>query len=159
MRACCCCVAIGVILGGLAGTARAEPANLIYAEALGKGGPYGVGYERTITPRLGIGAVASFAVIRQQQLATLAPYLHVAIARSRSRRHAVFGELGLVIVHSRVPSPVASWDGTSDTGAGGLAAVGYELAGDRVVMRTYLAAELGEGGLAPWLGIAIGVRL
>jgi hypothetical protein len=153
-------IAIAAVLACAGATpARAEPANFVYAEALGKGGPYGVGYERAIAPRLGIGAVASFAVIRQQQLATVAPYLHVAILRSGSGRHALFGELGLVVVHSRVPSPVASWDGTSDTGAGGLAALGYELAGTRVVTRAYLAAELGEGGLAPWLGIAIGVRL
>jgi hypothetical protein len=143
----------------LAAPAHAEPAaraNLVYAEALGKGGPYGVGYERAITPRLALGAVASFAVLRDQQLATLAPYVHVRIA---GRRNVLYGDVGLAIVHSRVPSPVAGWDGDSDTGAGGLAALGYERAGDRVVFRAYAAVMAGEGGVAPAIGLALGVRL
>jgi hypothetical protein len=131
--------------------------TLIYGELLGKGGPYGLGVEHAITPRLALGAVVSVAVIRDQQLYTLAPYVHVTIGRRG--RHALFGELGLAIVHSRIPSPVASWDGTSDTGAGGVATLGWERRGARTVIRSYVAAELGEGGLAPWLGLAFGVRL
>jgi hypothetical protein len=51
-----------------------------------------------------------------------------------------------------------SWDGTSDTGGGGIATLGWELAGSRVVFRAYGAVEAGEGGVAPWLGFALGVR-
>ena len=131
--------------------------TLVYGELLGKGGPYGVGVERAITPRLAIGAVVSAAVLRDQQLYTLAPYLHITVGRRG--RHALFGELGAMLVHSRVPSPVPAWDGTSDTGGGGVATLGWERAGDRLVVRAYGAAMVGEGGVAPWLGVAIGVRL
>jgi hypothetical protein len=131
--------------------------TLVYGELLGKGGPYGLGVERAITPRLAIGAVVSAAVLRDQQLYTLAPYLHVTIGRRG--RHALFGELGGMVVHSHVPSPVPAWDGTSDTGGGGVATLGWERAGDRLVVRAYGAVMVGEGGIAPWLGVAIGVRL
>ena len=140
----------------IAGPARAEPANLVYVELLGKGGPYGLGFERTITGRLALGAVVSYAVIRDQHLATAAPYLHATIGRRG--RHALFGELGAVLVHSRIPSPVPGWDGMSDTGGGGVVTLGYELAARRVVLRAYLAGMAGEGGVAPWLGVAFGVR-
>src|SRR5689334_14712511 len=89
--------------------AAADERTLVYGELLGKGGPWGVGVEHPITSQLALGAVASFAPIRGQQLYTLAPYLHVTL------RRWLYGELGAVIVHSRVPSPVMSWDGTSDT--------------------------------------------
>lgn len=150
-------LALAPTLSASAAYADDEPRRgLVYAELLGKGGPYGVGYERAITGRLSLGVTGSFAVIRQQQLTTIAPYLHVLIARRG--RNALFGELGASIVHSRVPSPVATWDGMSDTGGGGLAALGYERAGDRLVFRVGLSAVAGEGGLAPWGGIAIGVK-
>jgi hypothetical protein len=145
-------LAVVVVVLGLAGVARAE--QLVYVEALGKAGLYGVGYERAITPRLALGGVASYAVIRDQQLATAAPYLHATLVRGR--RHALFGELGLVLVHSRIPSPVATWDGMAETGAGGVAAVGWERRG-RLVVRAQAAVLAGEGGVAPWLGFAVGV--
>ena len=154
--------------------ARAEPAprrTLLYVELLGKGGPYGVGVERSITPRLALGAVGSYAIVGGQHLATAAPYLHATIVRGG--HHALFGELAAMLVHSRVPSPVLGWDGTSDTGGGGMATVGWELNGRqlrcrhcagsiswgrRLVLRTYLAVAVGEGGVAPWMGIVFGVR-
>src|SRR5687767_12516593 len=96
--------ALAVILVG--GVAHAEPEHphLIYVEAGGKAGAYGVGYELSITPRLALGAVASYAVLRDQHIATGSPYLHATLLRGT--RHALFGELGFVLVHSRIPSPV-----------------------------------------------------
>lgn len=141
----------------------AEPAapegrrTFVYAELLGKGGPWGVGVERQLAPRLALGAVVSAAVIRGQQLYTVAPYVHAAIGRGRG--HALFGELGAALVHSRIPSPVPMWTGASDTGGGGIAALGWEYARARLGVRAYLAAALGEGGLAPFAGAAIGARL
>jgi hypothetical protein len=160
----CVVVALVAVAGPAAADVEAEaritaPARrtLVYGELLGKGGPYGLGVERAITPRLALGAVASFAVVRDQQLYTLAPYAHLTI--SRRGRHALFGEVGGMIVHSRIPSPVPRWDGISDTGGGGVAALGWERAGDRIVVRAYGALMVGEGGVAPWLGVALGVRL
>lgn len=139
--------------------ATAEPApreHLVYVEAFGKSGLYGLGYERTLTPRLALGAAGSFAVVRDQQLLTLSPYVHAKLVRGR--RHALFTDLGLTFVHSRIPSPVSDWEGMSDSGAGGFASLGWERDGRRLVLRAAASVFVGEGGVAPWLGFAIGVR-
>lgn len=141
-------------------TASTEPAapskNLFYAELGGKAGLYGVGYERALTSRLSLGVAASYVVLRDQHIATVAPYIHATIVRGT--RHALFAELGSTFVHSRIPSPVPDWDGMSDSGGGGFASLGWERATRRLVMRTSASVVAGEGGLAPWLGFAIGVR-
>src|SRR5688500_18562375 len=106
----------------LASTAQAE--DLIYVEALGKGGAYGVGYEHELMPGLGVGAAASFMLIEGQQVYTFAPYLHLSLLGER--RHKLFSELGAVLAHSRIPSPVEDWDGMTDTGSGGFFSLGHE---------------------------------
>src|SRR5436853_1764892 len=50
-----------VACSALAAPARAD--NLVYGELLGKGGPWGLGFEHAIAPRMGIGAVGSVAVL------------------------------------------------------------------------------------------------
>lgn len=157
-----------LVLAGLHGTARAddaevrvraepEPARgLVYVEALGKAGLYGVGYERAITPRLALGGAVSYVRLRGQHVATAAPYLHATLLRGR--RHALFGELGLVLAHSRITSPVEGWDGMAETGSGGVAALGWERRGRRVVVRAQGSVLAGEGGATPWLGLALGWR-
>lgn len=130
--------------------------HLVYGELLGKGGLYGVGYELAITPRLAIGAAGSFAVVREQQLLTVAPYVHATLVRGD--HDALFTELGPVLVHSHIPSPVDDWDGMSDTGGGGFVSLGWERAWRHLVVRTSGSVVAGEGGVSPWLGFAIGVR-
>lgn len=130
--------------------------NLVYVELGGKAGAYGVGYERAIAPWLGLGFAGSFLVVRDQQISTGAAYLHATVARHR--KHAAFVELGAILAHSKIPSPVDSWDGMSDTGGGGVLGVGWERAGRHVVVRAQGQVLAGEGGLAPWAGVAIGVR-
>lgn len=130
--------------------------HLVYAELLGKAGVYGVGYEYTLSPRLAVGAAASYASVRDQQVATLSPYLHVSIVRGA--HHGLYGELGAVVAHSRIPSPVDDWDGMADTGAGGIASLGWERASRHLVLRASGSLVVGGGGAAPWLGLAIGVR-
>jgi hypothetical protein len=138
--------------------ASAEPASrhLVYVELLGKGGLYGVGYEYAIAPWLGFGGAASFAQVRGEQTFTVSPYLHLTALASG--RHALFGEVGAILAHARVPSPVMGWDGASDTGGGGFAALGWEYRRRHVVLRTSAAIVAGEGGVAPMLGFAIGAR-
>ena len=133
------------------------PRHTVYAEALGKAGPYGIGYELGITPRLALGIAASYAVVSDQQLSTVAPYVHADLIRGK--RHSMFGDFGLIVVHSRIPSPVPEWDGMSDTGAGGQASIGWEWRPWRLIMRTSLGVAVGEGDPAPFLGYAIGARL
>ncbi len=137
--------------------AAPEPSNnLFYAEVGGKAGLYGVGYERTLTSRLSLGIAASFVVLRDQQITTAAPYVHGTIVRGK--KNALYAELGAAFVHSKLPSPVDDWDGMSDSGGGGFASVGWERATRHLVLRTSGSLVAGEGGLAPWLGFAIGVR-
>ncbi len=137
-------------------SAQADDANLVYVEAGGKAGLYGVGYERVLTSRLAIGAAASFAVVRDQQLTTVSPYLHLRVLGTG--RHRLFTELGASFVHSRIPSPVDDWDGMTDSGGGGFASLGWERDGEHIVVRTAASVVVGEGGLAPWVGILIGVK-
>lgn len=131
------------------------PANLIYVELLGKAGAYGLGYERRITDRLSLGAAGSYADVRAQQITTVSPYLH---ARLLGRRNQLFSELGAVFVHTHIPSPVPEWDGMSDSGGGGFAALGWQRDWKHVVLRAHGSVMVGEGRATPWGGVAIGVK-
>src|SRR5262249_41040112 len=138
-------------------TARAARADVAYVEALGKAGAYGVGYDHELGWRsLAAGGAASFIVVRGQQLLTLAPYLHAPILERRF--HSLFAELGADLVRSKIPSPVADWSGTSTTGAGGFASLGWQRTGRRVVLRGSAALAIGRGGMGPMLGFAVGVK-
>jgi hypothetical protein len=136
-------------------TATAEPSNLFYVELLGKAGAYGVGYERHITERLSLGIAGSYADLRGQQVSTATPYVH---ARLLGRTHTLFTELGAVFVHTRTPSPVPEWDGMSDSGGGGFAAVGWQRDWKHVLVRASASVLVGEGRATPWLGVAFGVK-
>ncbi len=137
--------------------APAEPSkNLFYAEVGGKAGLYGIGYERALTSRLSLGVAGSYIVLRDQHIATAAPYVHATIVRGE--RNALYADLGAALVHSRIPSPVPDWDGMTDTGGGGFASIGWERFSRHLVFRTSGSIVVGEGGVAPWLGFAIGVR-
>ncbi len=130
--------------------------NLFYVELGGKAGLYGVGYERRLTDRLSLGAAGSYAVVRDQQLVTLTPYLHVALLEGK--KNGLFTELGATFVHSSIASPVDDWDGMTDSGGGGYASLGWERKSRHVVFRAAASVVAGEGGVAPWFGLAIGVR-
>ena len=136
--------------------AAAPSRHLVYVELLGKGGLYGVGYEHTIAPWLAFGGAASYSVLREQSVATVAPYLHLTPVAGE--RHALFTEVGAILAHTHVPSPVMGWDGYSDTGSGGYLALGWEYRRRHVVLRTSGAVVAGEGGVAPMVGFAIGAR-
>lgn len=143
--------------GGDVSTADAPPSrHLFYVEALGKGGLYGVGYEYSAKPWLGLGGALSYSNIRDEQVFTASPYVHLTALQGK--RHALFGELGAIIAHSRVPSPVMNWDGMSDSGVGGFATVGWEYRRGHLVLRTSGGVAVGEGGAAPMLGFSIGFR-
>lgn len=138
--------------------ASADVSNhLVYGEVLGKAGLYGIGYEYKLTDRLAVGGAASFAVIRDQQVTTFSPYVHGTILGGS--HHRLFGEFGAVIAHSKLPSPVMGWDGMSDTGGGSFASLGWERAGEHLVLRASASLIIGEGGVAPMLGFVIGMPL
>jgi hypothetical protein len=132
-----------------------ESKNLVYGEVLGKAGLYGVGYEHALTGRLSLGAAASYAMINDQQVATIAPYLHVRILGSH--RHRFFGEIGAVVARSHLPSPVMGWDGMTDSGVGAFTSLGWERRTQHLVLRVSASLVVGTGGIAPMLGFMIGV--
>ena len=135
----------------------ALPRHTVYVEALGKAGPYGIGYELGITPRLALGIAASYVTLSDQQLTTVAPYVHGESVRGM--KHSMYADVGLIVVRSHVPSPVPEWDGMTETGAGMQATLGWEWRPWRLVMRTSMGVAAGEGGVAPFLGFAVGARL
>jgi hypothetical protein len=138
--------------------ARAEPPSphLIYVEVLGKGGAYGIGYEYTLMRWLAVGGAGSFAVVGDQQITTAAPYIHTTLLGQRE--HRLFGELGAILAHSRIPSPVTDWKGMSNTGTGGFLSLGYEHATRHVVLRASGSIVAGDGGVGPMVGLSIGAR-
>jgi hypothetical protein len=148
--------ALGLLaVAALSTGARAD--DVVYVEALGKAGPYGLGYEHSIEARISIGAAASYISMEGQQLYTFSPYIHGTLAGAH--RHRVFSEVGAVLAHSRIPSPVDDWEGMADTGGGGFLSFGYEYARGHFLARASGAVVAGEGGLAPMIGLAVGAHL
>ena len=130
--------------------------HLIYVELLGKAGAYGLGYEYTVMPWLALGVAGSFAVVSDQQIATAAPYLHFTLLGHN--HHRMYTEIGGVLAHSRIPSPVSDWKGINNTGGGGFWSLGYEHTSKHVVVRASGSAVAGAGGLGPMIGLSIGAR-
>ncbi|MEO8843047.1 MAG: hypothetical protein ABI591_12720 [Kofleriaceae bacterium] len=144
------------ILCCLLGWCSQARADVIYGELLGKAGQYGVGYEHPITERLSLGGAGSIAILRGQQIYTATPYVHADLITRGA--NGMFLELGAVIAHSRIPSPVTNWSGTSETGGGGFLSLGYQRTEHWLVMRAALSVVVGEGGAAPAVGFAFGVK-
>jgi hypothetical protein len=130
--------------------------HLVYVEALGKGGLYGVGYERALLPWLSLGGAGSWSALRGQHVTTLAPYAHATVLGRG--HHALFGELGAIVARSSIASPVMDWDGLTTWGGGGFANLGYEHASRHVVLRASAGVVVGRGGAQPMVGFAIGAR-
>jgi hypothetical protein len=139
-----------------AATAPAARRVAIYGEALGKGGPWGIGVDVSLGRRLGIGAVGSFVPLDGQRLLVLSPYL--SVYPLGGARHRWFVDAGPQLINLATPSPVPEWKGTSSTGLGGEVSSGYEYRG-RVFVRAYGMAVIGKHGPAPWLGLSMGWSL
>jgi hypothetical protein len=71
------------------------------------------------------------------------------------RRHRLFVDVGPQVIRVSTPSPVPEWMGTSSTGIGAQASVGYERRGPLLV-RVFAMVAAGENGVAPWLGVDVG---
>ncbi len=139
-------------------TAASAPAapdrhHAVYAELLGKGGLWGLGYDYSLSDRLTLGSVASFYILEDQRVAALSPYLGILIARGGA--HAWFAHAGPQFVHVWSPSSVPEWSGESDTGIGGELSTGYEYRSG-VLTRVFVQGVVGDGGATPWLGASLG---
>ena len=144
-----------VVLGVLASAlpASAERTNGIYAEVLGKGGLWGLGFDHRVHHRLTVGAVGSGYSLEGQRYISLSPYLGTYLLRSG--RNAWFADAGAQFVYAWAPSPVPEWSGMSSTGVGAILSSGYELRG-RFLYRAFVHGAIGKGGVAPWLGMSFG---
>ncbi len=142
--------------GGVAAARVEARPNAIYIEALGKGGVWGLGYERHLATWLGVGGVASFTMLDGQRMYSLTPYVLVYPARSGA--HGLFVDGGANLIRIDTPSPVPEWDGMTESGIGAEMSAGYEYRGT-LLLRLYVQAVAGKGGVAPWGGASIGWTL
>ncbi len=140
----------------VAGASPVGRRNAAYVELLGKGGAWGLGYQRHVRDWLGVGAVASYLPIDGQRLMVLAPY--VALYPVGRGRHRWFVDAGPQVVRLATPSPVPEWDGTSSTGVAAHLSSGYEYRG-RLLVRAYVMGVAGRQGASPWGGVSIGWNL
>jgi len=147
------------LAASLATTSRpawGERPHTVYAELFGKGGLWGLGYDYRYG-RYGVGGAVSAYVLDAQRVLSLSPYVTFSIAEHG--RHGWFVQAGPQLVRLETPSPVPEWDGTSSTGIGAQLSSGWEYRGERWLVRSYLMAAVGQGGVAPWLGVDLGWRL
>ncbi len=149
----------GMVAGVLARPAFAEPPprrHAAYVELLGKGSLWGAGYDYQVSRWLAFGAVASFFVVRGEQIVSFSPYLGgYPLGHGR---HRLFAQTGPLVVHKETPSPVPEWPGTSDTGVAAELSLGYEYRGP-ILLRGYGMLSAGKGGVYPWLGLSVGWAL
>lgn len=134
-------------------TAGAERKNGVYLEAFGKGGLWGLGYDRRIVRRVSIGVVGSGYSSEGQRYATLAPYLGFYLARHG--RSAWFADAGAQLTKVWADSPVPEWPGETWNGAAAMVSSGYEFRGP-IIVRVFVHGVFGKGGALPWVGFGLG---
>lgn len=127
--------------------------HVIYAELLGKGGLFGVGYDYLVEPWLAVGTALSYVVLDGQHVGTWSPYLGVYLLGRK--RHHWYVHAGPQFVYLRAPSSVPEWPGRSSFDLGGELTTGYEFRGP-LRIRVSLMGVAGKGGFVPWLGLSLG---
>jgi hypothetical protein len=133
--------------------AAEEHPNAVYAEALGKGGLWGIGFDHRVSRHALLGVVGSTYLLEGQGYVTLSPYLGLYVVRAG--HSSWFVDVGAQLAHVWTDSPVPEWSADSSTGVGGLASTGYEYR-SRLLLRIYIHGVLGKGGALPWLGTSVG---
>ncbi len=148
-------VGLALATSGGISVAHASPErpNALYAELLGKGGAWGIGYDHELSGRFAVGAVASFSPLDGQRLYTLSPYLGMTLV-GRGHHHW-FVDAGPQVERLVTPSPVPEWKGMTSTDFGAEMSSGYEYR-DHFLFRIYGEAIAGARGVEPWVGISIG---
>ena len=126
----------------------------LYLEIFGKGGLYGVGYDYRWKRLVGVGVVASAYQIGSERTLSLSPYL--SLYPLRRGHHSWFAQAGPRLVTSKVNSPVPGWEGDRSTSMGAQLSSGYEYE-NRILMRAFVMAVAGQGGVSPWAGVSVGV--
>jgi hypothetical protein len=131
-------------------------AAAVYVELLGKGGLWGVGADYRFDEHWRAGAVVSATRLDDETLTSVTPY--VAGSFLVRGHHSWYLDAGPHVAHLSMPSPVPEWHGMSSTGVGLDVSTGYEFR-DKLVVRVFGMATIGDGGVAPWLGASFGWTL
>jgi len=122
-------------------------------ELLGKNGLYGLGYDRALSDRLGVGGAVAWFTVESEEVLSIAPYANFyPLAGSR---WALALQAGAQVVHVKVPSRIVGWSGTSATGLAGQVSAGFEYR-SAVLCRFLVSGVFGRGGARPWAGLALG---
>lgn len=127
--------------------------HAIYAELLGKGGLFGIGYDYQVEPWLAVGTAISYVVLDGQHVGTWSPYFGLYLLGRK--RHRLYVHVGPQFVYLRTPSSVPEWPARSSFDLGGELTAGYEYRGPLLV-RAALLGVAGKGGVVPWLGLSLG---
>lgn len=132
---------------------RESRPNVIYAEIMGKGGLYGIGYDRSILPWLGVGAAFSYYDLFGARAMFICPYLNLyPIA---GVKNALLVQAGPEIIYAWASTGMINWAGDSAMGVGGQLSAGYEYRGG-FVFRLLFTTFFGAGGALPWGGMSFG---
>lgn len=146
-----------LLLVGTSASVRAdERPHALYLDLLGKGGLWGVGYDYQANKWLGGGVAVSYFVLDGEHVQSMSPYL--AAHPFGRGRHRWFVHLGPQLYRVSTPSPVPEWSGTSSMGIGAELTTGWEYR-DHLLVRVFGMVTVGEGGVAPWLGVSLGWTL
>jgi hypothetical protein len=122
-------------------------------ELLGKNGLYGVGYDRALSERWGIGGAAAWFTVESEEVLSLSPYVN--LYPLAGLHWALALQAGAQLVHVKVPSRIVGWSGTSATGVAGQVSAGFEYR-SALLCRFLLSGVYGRGGGRPWAGLALG---
>jgi hypothetical protein len=127
--------------------------HVAYVEILGKNGLYGLGYDFATSERWAFGGAGAFFVAGDERILSFGPYANFYPIAGRSS--AMVLQAGAQFVQVWVPSRVFGWSGTSATGLAGQFSAGYEYR-NGFLFRVLVSGVFGQGGIRPWLGIALG---
>lgn len=136
-------------------SAEAKRDRLVYLEAFGKFGLYGVGVERRYHRWLTLGSAFSFS--RASERTIIGSSLYLGTGSAIRGKHRWFAQLGHLMSYEREPS-APGFQGLTRIGHGLHVTAGYEYRGDRWVVRGHAVMTAGRGGVAPWAGSSVGVR-
>lgn len=135
--------------------AAPERRHLVYGELLGKLGLYSLGYEYQLTDWLSVGGAGSFWLASYRRV--MAGTLYLGVGTAIRGKHRWFAQVGPEIIRESEPA-VPGFGGLARTGIGAQLSAGYEYRGERWLFRGHGTVTAGKGGVAPWLGAAVGVR-
>jgi hypothetical protein len=139
--------------GDASGGALSRQPHAAYFEMLGKNGLYGLGYDFALSDRFAVGGALAYFTVESEHVFSVSPYANAYPLAGRWGALVLQG--GAQLVHVWVPSRVIGWSGTSTTGVAGQISAGYEYR-NRFLFRFLASGVFGQGGLRPWVGLALG---